>query len=91
MWPGKKSKLDKKEPVKDLHKPEQGDRLWASLRRLKAQVVDLNVEISILRRDYHRLSKQHYQEKKEDIARPEIETRGDHQGEEKVPAGIFGE
>jgi len=91
MWPGKKSKPELKEPVKGPHKPEQGDRLWASLRRLKAQVVDLTAEVSILRRDCSRLSKQYYREKKEDIARPDIESRGDHWGEEKIPAGIFGE
>ena len=64
------------------------DTIWATIRRLIAQVQSMNEAISTLRRDINRIDKSIYRAKDKDLATEIAERPGDG-GQQHHPA-LFG-
>ena len=75
------------EPVKEVGQStapkEGGSNLWAMLRRQKAQIGQIELVLSALKRDVNRIDRRQYREAKEEP--PSLIPLGDSQ----YPPGLF--
>jgi len=78
-------------PVKEVSQStapkEGGSNLWAMLRRQKAQIGQIELVLSALKRDVNRIDRRQYREAKDEP--PSFTPLGVKEGEPQYPVGLF--